>query len=211
MKRKTSKIIRKTLTKEYLISLGIEVKFDKDGTPHIFTNGNERKFQPSISKINTCKNNKKFNYLKLMVLKRDENGKPVYKYDKKYKKGYTNIYEYLYVSRIIAAWVWGICPANMIVDHVDNNCDRLDIKSYKPSNLKIITYSENAHKDKETTRKIILKKKKYTIEELDNILLIIESKYNEYINLQNQEELHKIRQKRSYYKALKKGLEYEII
>lgn len=200
------KEIRKLLTREYLESRGVKLVFDENEVPHILINGKENAYMPS--------NYNKWGYLKIRLDKLDENGNKIKVYNhgtwkSKPKSHYVYKQETFYLSRVIWAMYYGMCPANLVIDHIDNKCDRLKLESYKLDNLQIITHAENLTKDKNTQSKKILKHKFYTKEELDNILLKLENEYNKYMILQDQDKLHKIRASKCYYRKVKRGFGYE--
>lgn len=198
--------IRKLLTREYLESRGVELIFDENEVPHILINGKENAYMAS--------NYTKWGYLKIRLDKLDKNGNKIKVYNcgtwkNKTKSYYVYKQESFYLSRVIWAMYYGMCPANLVIDHIDNKCDRLKLESYKLTNLQIITQAENLTKDKNPQSKKILKHKFYTKEKLDNILLKLENEYNKYMILQDQDKLHKIRSSKCYYKRIKRGFGYE--
>lgn len=131
---------RRTITREYLVSLGI-TDVTRDG--RIFMNGVEKKQSIAYAKHNLSGNTKKY---KIIVFNSNVKRKVIGKY--KRKDG--TVVEYpswnykvntLCVNRVVYAWYNNICPKERDVDHIDGDTFNNNI-----ANLQLLTRKENLAK-----------------------------------------------------------------
>lgn len=200
----------KKFTKKELTDQEIEIKFDERGLPHVFQRGQELKLSLHLKKDA----NTKFNYLCFRIFDLDKNGnRQIMEPQPNWKNQNNGYYVYrhktILLHRAVWAWVYGEIPEGMVVNHIDNDCDRGSIENYKLSCLELLSVADNLNKYKDHRLVIKNKKKKYTIEELDKIISNITLEYEYYRSLGNKEwgdEIHRLRSRKSRFEALKRGI-----
>ena len=198
----------KEFTKQQLIDQGFEIRFDEHELPHVFQRDKEVELKLH------CNNGSRFTYLSFMMLDYDENGKrqimrakPTWKNQ---NKGYY-VYRYktVLLHRAVWAWVYGSIPSEMVVNHIDNDCDRTKLESYKLSNLELLSVADNLNKYKK--KRLVKKNKKKIYDEfdLDEKIEYCNARYEYYRALGNKDyakECKSWRSKKAYWEALKRGL-----
>lgn len=194
----------KELTYEYLKNHGINIRFDLDDIPHPYYYNTEL----------SCKLDPKSGYYKFLIFSLDKDGNRIKVYPnpgtKKAKvPGWYNYQrETIVLSRAVYAWVYGKVDDGMVVDHINNKHNEL--VDYKIDNLQLLSVSDNVtKKTNKNTKQIKLKKKTYTIDELNLKLDELEAEYQHYLALGNKynvDIIKNIRTKKAYWKAIKRGL-----
>lgn len=199
----------KEFTKEELIKQDYEIRFDEHGLPHVFHAGKEVKLKTHITGPS------KFKYLCFMIFDLDKNGnRQIMESKPNWKNQNNGYYVYRYktvlLHRAVWAWVYGKVEEGMVINHIDNDCDRTKLENYAIDKLEQVSIAENLNKYK-TKRAVIKNKRKvHTVEELDKKIAYCNTEYEYYRALGNKDyanECKSWRCKKAYYEALKRGLQ----
>lgn len=180
---------KEELTKEQLIADGIRV-VRVDGEDQVWgKNGCKLKYRETCSPHKYQTNSKTY-YSILMY-------KGCYKVNNQYKSRYKNYS----VNRVIYAWYHGLTPADMEVDHIDNNPHNNNIENLqllsKTDNLKKKRLSKNqftymlteeeilAKREKRQERLMKIKERKLKINDFEDKLKQVRLKIKQLIYIRN--------------------------
>lgn len=198
----------KEFTKKELTDQNYEIKFDEHGLPHVFHLGEEIELKPNMIGPG------KFKYLSFRILDLDKNGnRQIIESKPNWKNQNNGYYVYRYktilLHRAVWAWVYGKIDEGMVINHIDNNCDRTKLENYALNKLEMITVAENLNKYKTKRAVIRNKRKAYTIEELDKLIAYCNTEYEYYRKLGNKDfgdECKRWRSKKARWEAIKRGI-----